>query len=81
MLVLSQYWLADGTFKTAADLFSQVYVIHALRGGPDPTQNGNLLPSLFVPLPKQIAGYLHEDVATGQSALSKLPTYPDDDGF
>ena len=53
MLETSQYWLADGTFKTAPELFRQVYVIHALRSGPDPLLNGHLLPSLFVLLPNK----------------------------
>ena len=48
MLESSQDWLADGTLKTAPELFSQLYVIHALQGGPDPLQNGNVLPSLFI---------------------------------
>ena len=42
MLETSQYWLVDGTFKSAPELFRQVYVIHALRGGPDPLHNGHL---------------------------------------
>ena len=31
MLQASQCWLADGTFKTAPNLFAQVYVLHALH--------------------------------------------------
>ena len=34
ILINSQHLLADGSFKTAPTLFQQVYVIHALRGGP-----------------------------------------------
>ena len=48
MLQLSKVWLADGTFKTAPLLFTQVYVIHALRGGPDLMKDGHLLTSIFV---------------------------------
>ena len=53
MLVASQSWLADGTFKTAPPLFSQVHAIHSLRGGPNPLEDGHLLPSLFVLLPNK----------------------------
>ena len=53
MLNASQIWLADGTYKTAPSLFSQVYTIHGLRGGPNPLQDGHLLPSLFVLLPNK----------------------------
>ncbi|KAI6655678.1 hypothetical protein LOD99_1818 [Oopsacas minuta] len=42
MLIPSNFWLADGTFKTAPQLFAQVYTIHALRGGPNPLQDGHL---------------------------------------
>ena len=34
MLQASQFWLSDGTFKTAPNLFAQVYLLHALRGEP-----------------------------------------------
>ena len=53
MLQLSRMWLADGTFKTAPLLFTQLYVIHALRGGPDLMKDGHLLPSIFVLLPNK----------------------------
>ena len=32
----SSVWLADRTFKSAPNLFYQLYVVHALKGGPDP---------------------------------------------
>ena len=48
MLQLSRVWLADGTFKTAPLLFTQLYVIHALCGGPDLMKDGHLLPSLVI---------------------------------
>ena len=47
----SSVWLADGTFKSAPNIFYQLYVVHALKGGPEPFENGHLLPSLFVLLP------------------------------
>ena len=53
MLTTSNIWLADGTFKTAPQLFAQVYKIHALRGGPNPLQDGHLLPCLFILLPNK----------------------------
>ena len=53
MLHNSRVWLADGTFKTAPLLFTQLYVIHALRGDPDMMKDGHLLLSVFVLLPNK----------------------------
>ena len=48
VLNTSNIWMADGTFKTAPNLFYQLYVIHALKGGPNILEDGHLLPCLFV---------------------------------
>ena len=53
MLNNSQRWLAYGTFKTAPTSFQQVYVIHVLRGEPNPLLDGHVLTSLFVLLPNK----------------------------
>ena len=55
MLNTSSIWLADGTFKTAPNLFYQLYVIHALKGGPNILEDGHLLPCLFILLSKNTA--------------------------
>ena len=48
VLNTSNIWMADGTFKTAPNLFYQLYVIHALKGGPNILEDGHLLPCWFV---------------------------------
>ena len=53
MLRNSQIWLADGTLKSAPSLFVQVYVIHSLRDGPNPFEDGHLIPCLFILLPSK----------------------------
>ena len=57
-LVMSKIWLADGTFKTVPTFFCQLYIVHCLIGGPNPFENGHLLPCVYVLLPnKSIATY------------------------
>ena len=43
MMRLSEYWLADGTFKMAPSVFAEVDVMHALGGGPQVMRDGHLL--------------------------------------
>ncbi|KAI6648362.1 hypothetical protein LOD99_12171 [Oopsacas minuta] len=49
---MSSIWLADGTFKTVPTLFTQLYIIHCLGGGPNPFANGHLHPCIYALLPK-----------------------------
>ena len=53
MLQFSKMWLADRTFKTASILFTQVFVIHTLRGSPELMKDGHLLTNIFVLLPNK----------------------------
>ena len=54
-LAMSSIWLADGTFKTVPTLFTQLYTIHCLAGGPNPFANGHLLPCIYALLPNKKA--------------------------
>ena len=57
MLEFSKYRLTSSlsarSFLDNPTLFAQVYVIHGLRGGPNLSQDGHLLPCLFVLLPNK----------------------------
>ena len=48
LLSSATVWLADGTFKTVPSLFYQLYVIHAMKGGPDLIFTGHIFPCLYV---------------------------------
>ena len=52
-LSMSSIWLADGTFKTVPNLFCQLYTVHCLIGGPNPFENGHLLPCIYALLPNK----------------------------
>ena len=52
-LSMSSIWLADGTFKTVPAIFCQLYTIHCLVGGPNPFENGHLLPCVYALLPNK----------------------------
>ena len=41
-------WLADGTFKTVPSLFYQMYVVHAMKGGPDLIFTGHIFSCIYV---------------------------------
>ena len=60
MLQFSRVWLADGSFRTAPLLFTQVYVVHALRGGPDLLKDSHLLPSIFIYFPTNRKQHIKE---------------------
>ncbi|KAI6656158.1 hypothetical protein LOD99_1491 [Oopsacas minuta] len=58
-LTMLKIWLADGTFKSVPTLFCQLYTVHCLIGGPNPLENGHLLPCVYALLPnKSIATYI-----------------------
>jgi hypothetical protein len=46
LLAQCEHWYADGTFKTAPPLFSQLYTIHGVK-------YNNVLPSVFVLMPSK----------------------------
>ena len=46
ILVRSEHWYADGTFKTVSLIFGQLYTIHGLK-------SGNITPLLYALLPNK----------------------------
>ena len=60
MLQISRVWLADGTFRTAPLLFTQVYVVHALRRGPDLLKDGHFFPSILFYFPTNRKQHIKE---------------------
>ena len=54
-LAMSSIWQADGTFETVPTLFTQLYTIHCLAGGPNPFANGHLLTCIYGLLPNKKA--------------------------
>ena len=75
MLELAPIWLADGTFKTAPILFEQVYVIHALRGGPEPFENGHLCQSICIVTKKTQDMYMRMWEVIQQLCPGAQPTH------
>ena len=75
-LSMSSIWLTDGTFKTVPTLFCQLYTIHCLVGGPNPFENGHLLPCVYALLPnKSISTYTKMWTIIGESCPNSQPHY------
>jgi hypothetical protein len=64
-LTTTGHWFADGTFKTAPELFYQIYTIHALVD--------NILPFVYALLPNNRANLLRDVPAATHSETHTKP--------
>ena len=75
-LSMSSIWLADGTLKTVPTLFFQLYTVHCLVGGPNPFENGHLLPCLYALLPNKMQStYIRKWEIIREACPNSQPRY------